>query len=147
MESYKGRQLADVIGSAGSMVLFMIFSVCMLIIISSAASAYERISSNYSETFNSSAAVRYISNKIRSSDKCELSEDGGVILYSGDVVCRIWCEEGGIFEKTASLRIPDTDGGDRIFSADSISVSDDGELYRISVSSGGESFEALLGRG
>lgn len=145
MDSYKGKNLADTVSTAGSMVLFLLFAVCMLIIIATAAGAYSRIRSSFSGTFNTSAAIRYISNKIRSCDECEIAEDS-IILRSESISCIIWCENGGLYEKSFLGDIPEKSGGDKVFDADSLEISDDGELYSISVTCGSDSRSAKLRR-
>ncbi len=146
MEGYKGKNLSDTVTAAGSMILFLIFTACMLIIIAAASAAYSRISDSFGGTFNSSAAVKYVSNKIRSFGGCEASGDG-ILLCSGETYCLIWCENGGIYEKTSVGSVPVQSGGDKIFEADSLVFSEKDGLYSISVSSGGKSFGVLLRKG
>lgn len=145
MDSYKGKNLSDTVSTAGSMILFLLFAVCMLIIIATAAGTYSRIRSSFSGTFNTSAAIRYISNKMRSSDECEITEDC-VILRSESISSIIWCENGGLYEKSFFGDTPEKSGGDKVFDADSLEVSENGELYSISVSCGNESRSAMLRR-
>lgn len=145
MDSYKGKNLSDTVSTAGSMILFLLFAVCMLIIIATAAGTYSRIRSSFSGTFNTSAAIRYISNKIRSSNECEITEDC-IILRSESISCIIWCENGGLYEKSFFGDTPEKSGGDKVFDADSLEVSENGELYSISVSCGNESRSAMLRR-
>lgn len=145
MDSYKGKNLSDTVSTAGSMILFLLFAVCMLIIIATAAGTYSRIRSSFSGTFNTSAAIRYISNKIRSSNECEITEDY-VILRSESISCIIWCENGGLYEKSFFGDTPEKSGGDKVFDADSLEISENGELYSIYVSCGNESRSAILRR-
>lgn len=145
MDSYKGKNLADTVSTAGSMILFLLFAVCMLIIIATAAGTYSRIRSSFSGTFNTSAALRYVSNKIRSCDECEITEDS-IILRSESISCIIWCENGGIYEKSFWEDLPERSGGDKVFDADSLEVSENGELYSISVSCGNDSRSVMLRR-
>ena len=47
------------------MILFVLFAVCSLIIVAAGVSTYKRISDNFDNTFATSAAVSYVTNKIR----------------------------------------------------------------------------------
>ena len=88
--SAESKRLGETVSSAASMTLFLIFAVCCLIIISVAATAYGRISQNYENTFDSTAAVRYITNKIRACGEAEIVSESELLLrdsgYSTDGV-------------------------------------------------------------
>ena len=138
------KRLSDTISSAGSMTLFLLFAVCCLIIISAAASAYGRISSNYEDTFNSAAAVKYVTNKLRASSGAEIPDSGKLILY-GDGYKTVIYENGGtIYERLfPDGREISFDGGEAVFRAEGFSVSEIGEgLISVSaVGSDGEVFK------
>ncbi|MCH5194430.1 MAG: hypothetical protein J1F11_10745 [Oscillospiraceae bacterium] len=137
MNRLGSKQLTETISSAGSMVLFLIFTVSCLIIISVAASAYGRISENYDDTFNSAAAVRYVTNKLRSCESAEVLQNGDIILYFSGYKTIIY-ERGGILYERL---FPDAaevtaEGGEAVFHAENYSA----ELYGnglISVSASG----------
>lgn len=142
MNSPDSKRLSDTISSAASMTLFLFFTVCCLIIISAAVSAYGRISSNYEDTFNSAAAVRYVTNKLRSCDGAEVSENG-LILYD-EGFCTVIYESGGtVYERLfPEGREISFDGGEAVFKAEGYSVTDcGGGLLQISAKgSGGDVF-------
>lgn len=147
MRDYKGRTLADTASAVGSMLLFVLFAVCMLMAVAVAADTYSRIKSGYQQSFGAAASIKYISNKLRASDSVTLLENGAAI-ESGGAVSVIYCEDGALYEKN---ELPGGDlspeGGDRISQADGLSITECGGLYEITVGSGSESCSALVRRG
>lgn len=143
MENYKGKSLADTVSSAGSMFLFLLFSVCMLVIIVTASFTYSKISNNFNSTFNTSAVIRYVSNRMRSADSVEVREDG-IVLYSDGISVLIWCNNGEIFERSFSGDVPKASGGDKIFEADRLEVTEKDGVYEITVQKGEDIRTALL---
>ena len=146
MRSLLGRKLADSVNSVGSMILFLLFAVCSLIIVAAGVSTYSRISDNYSSTFSSSAAVRYVTNKIRGADSVVLSEDWtGLTVYNGDTACVIMNTDSGLAEKTLrSGSEVEYTGGDMIFPGVRMIVEEDGSgIYSITVMSGRRTYSAL----
>lgn len=141
MKNYRSRDLSDTIGTVGSMLLFLLFAGCMLMIIVTAAGAYSRISTSFNKTFGTSASLRYISNKIKSSESAEIINGGsGIVLRSGGIAQIIYFENGALYEKPVSADSEITaSGGERIFELGALSVSEDEGLYRIDASCGGES--------
>ncbi|MBQ9947957.1 MAG: DUF4860 domain-containing protein [Oscillospiraceae bacterium] len=146
MNKYKGKGLADIVRTASSMLLFLLFTGCMLIIIAAAASTYSRITRGFDSTFNTSAAVRYISNKIRSGDSCEIIENGnGIAINDSGLICVIYCNGEGIYEKNISEGSPLTaQGGDKIFDISDIEITSDNDTYRITVSHGEETASSMI---
>lgn len=123
MNRVDSRRLSDTVSSAASMVLFLFFAVCCLIIIAVAASAYERISSNYDDTFNSAAAVRYVTNKLRACDSAEIRENNVIVLPDSGYSTVIYEKNGILYESL----VPDgkeiiPDGGEAVFEAPGFSV-------------------------
>lgn len=144
MNNYKNKSLADVVRTASSMLLFLIFTVCMLVIIALAANTYSRITQSFDSTFNTSAAVRYISNKIKNADSVELS-DGVISAKNGGIVSVIYCGNGGIYEKNISASADIiTEGGEKIFDTAYFTVTLSEGLYHIDVTHGGESSSAII---
>ncbi|MBQ3843274.1 MAG: hypothetical protein II820_11375 [Ruminiclostridium sp.] len=145
MKSFKGRRLADSVSSVGSMILFLIFASCSLIIIAAGASTYSRISDNVHNTFSASTAVKYVTNKIRGSDRVVVEPDGhGLAVYDGEIVCAIMSDGNDIAERSGMAEAYiDYVGGDVIFQNSRllVEVRDDG-MYRIAVMSGHEWCEA-----
>ena len=138
MNKMGSRQLTDTISSAGSMVLFLIFTVCCLIIISVAASAYGRISENYDDTFNSAAAVRYVTNKLRSCESAEIRPNGDIILYFSGYKTVIYERSGVLYERLFPAAAEVTaEGGEAVFRAEKYSVELCGNDL-VSVSAAGE---------
>ena len=139
MRSLLGKKLADSVSSVGSMILFLLFAACSLIMIAAGASTYARISASFDDTFGSSAAARYVTNKIRSGDSAVIGLDGrAVSVYSGDTVCVISTGSEGVTERV--MRAEDTvdySKGDVIFPGTSLYLTDEGEgLYSMTISSG-----------
>ena len=145
MNKLGSRQLTDTVSSAGSMVLFLIFTVSCLIIISVAASAYGRISENYEDTFNSAAAVRYVTNKLRSCESAEVSARGDIILYFSGYKTIIYERSGVLYERLfPEAAEVSPEGGEAVFRAENYSAEYYGNgLISISASGGsGDNFTA-----
>ncbi len=145
MKKYQSGSTSDAIRTAASMLLFLIFAASMLVIIATAASTYSRISAGFDSSLNTSAAVRYISNKIRNSDNVTIL-DSGVAAESGGIISVISFKNGGIYEKniSASAEIT-TEGGEKIFSAEELKITLSDGLYHINITNGGEQLSALIG--
>ena len=88
------RRFAETVSSAAGMTLFLIFAVCCLIMITVAASAYKRIDDSYSEVFNSTAAVRYVSNKLHACESAELISDKELLIKNGGFSTLIYERDG-----------------------------------------------------
>lgn len=135
MKNYKNRSLGDMISTVASMLLFLIFAGCLLMIISIAAGTYNRISNNFDKTFGTSATLRYISNKVKNSESAEIVEKGtAVYLRSGELINIIYFENGALYEKNISTdEEPSTGDGDKLFDLGSMNISDNGGLLKITV--------------
>ena len=145
MNRAESRRLTDTVSSAGSMVLFLFFAVCCLIIIAVAASAYSRISQNYDDTFNSAAAERYVTNKLRACDSAEILPGGEIVLSEGGYKTIIYESGGTIYERLfpAGQEVS-PEGGEAVFDAEGYSVTYyGGGLASVSAESrGGQVFTA-----
>ncbi len=149
MKKYRNKTLSDTVSTIGSMLLFLMFAGCLLMIIAVAAGTYSRISSNFDKTFGSSASLRYISNKLKSCDSAEIVRQGsGIVLRSDGIFDGIYVGDNGLYEKTV---MSDTDigfsGGDRIFELNGMTVSDLGNLYKITVVFNGGENSTLIRKG
>ncbi len=145
MNTADTKRLSETVSAAGSLVLFLIFTVCCLVIITVAATAYKRISENYDNTFNSAAAVRYVTNKLRSCDRSEITENGDILLESDGSKTLIYERDGVLYERLfASDREAVPEGGEAVFSAKNFDVEDcGGGLAKISAAGAeGEKFTA-----
>lgn len=139
MKKYNRKSLGDVISTAASMLLFLLFAVCLLLMIAVAAGTYSRISTNFDKTFGLSASLRYISNKIKSADSAEVAENGkGIRLTTGDSVDMIYFSNGELFEKNMDNGDDGFDG-ESIFELSDMSVSEADGLFKISITMNGES--------
>ena len=140
MKTLLGRRLANSVSSVGSMMLFLLFAACSLIMISVGAATYSRISDSFRGSFSSSAAVRYVTNKIRSGDRVTVEDGGkGLAVYNGDTVCVIMSEDGGIGERNVRAEAYfDYVGGDMIFTDTTLSVTEEDGLYIITAAAAGE---------
>lgn len=139
------KRVAETVGSAASMTLFLIFAVCCLIIITVAASAYERINGSYEAVFNSTAAVRYVSNKLHACDSAELISEKELLIKNDGFSILIYEQDGTLYERLfpADAEIK-AESGEQLFSVGSFSVKTDGVCFVIRVSgTDGESFETL----
>lgn len=149
MKGSNGSSAARVLNTVASLLLFLVFTVCMLIIIGAAAGTYSRISSGYERVYGSAAAIRYISNKIRSADSVEIIEGGsGIIAESGRMCSVIYEESGCLYEKSIAVDGDrNASGGEQVLDIDSIRITDIGEMYEISVTQGTSSSVVLLRKG
>lgn len=122
------------------MLLFLLFTGCLLMMIVVAAGTYSRISTNFDKTFGSSASLRYISNKIKSSESARIAENGSVLyLLDGEILDVIYFRNGALYEKSVAADTePVLEGGDRLFELGDINVSEQGSLLKITVSFNGE---------
>lgn len=136
-------RLAETVSSATSMTLFLIFSVCCLIIIAVAASAYGRISGNYDSTFNSAAAVRYITNKIRACESAEVISESELLLTNSGYSTVIYHDGGAVLERLfAEGDEPVSSGGEKMFETEKLTVVNANGLIKITAEDGGHSFTA-----
>jgi len=138
-----------ILNTAASLLLFLIFAVCILIIIGTASGTYNRINDGYNEIYGSAASTRYLSNKIRAADSCTIIEDGsGIALTSGGLLSVIYTRDGGLYEKSAAAGSEIVaDGGDMIFGLDSLLIEETDSLYRIEVTVDGSSSHILVRKG
>ena len=140
------RRLAETVSSAAGMTLFLIFAVCCLIMITVAASAYKRIDDSYSEVFNSTAVVRYVSNKLHACESAELISDKELLIKKNSGFSTLIYERDGVlyerlFPEDAEIK---AESGEQLFTVGDFSVKMDGELIAVSVrSENGESFRTL----
>lgn len=141
MKNYNEKNLGDVISTAASMLLFLLFAVCLLLMIAVAAGTYSRISTNFDKTFGLSASLRYISNKVKSADSAEIAENGkGIRLTTGASVDMIYYSGGVLLEKNMDNGADNDEfDGERIFEISDMSVSETDGLFRISVTINEES--------
>lgn len=141
-------RLAETVSSAASMTLFLIFSVCCLIIIAVAASAYGRISGNYDSTFNSAAAVRYITNKIRASESAEVLSESELLLTDSGYATLIYHDGGAVFERlfpdedSLKNEVSLSEGGERMFGAEKLVIEKTGGMIKVTAEDGVHSFTA-----
>ena len=146
---YRVRSLADTASAVGSMLLFVLFALCMLMAVAVAADTYGRIKSGYQQSFGTVTSMKYISNKLRSADNVTIFEDGtAAAVESGGMVSVIYCGSDGLYEKnSAADDLVSADGGDRISAIDSMLITERDGLYEITVRSGGESSSMLVRKG
>lgn len=149
MKRYQSKDMSETIGTIGSMLLFLLFAGCMLMIIVVAAGTYSRISTNFNKTFGTAASLRYVSNKIRASESAEIINDGsGLVLRSGGIAEIIYFEDGALYEKmVAADDIISADGGEKIFNLKELSVSESGGSYKITAAMGNDKNSTFVRRG
>ena len=76
MKDHRARSMGDTASAVGSMLLFVLFAVCMLMAVAVAADTYSRIKTGYQQSFGTAASIKYISNKLRAAENVTLLEDG-----------------------------------------------------------------------
>ncbi len=149
MRSFKHSGSGAVMNTVASLFLFFVFTLCMIIIIGAGAGIYSRISNGYETTYGSAAAVRYVSNKIKAADSCEIIEDGkGIALISGNILSVIYSGGGGLYEKTLSFGSEITaEGGDVVVKSADMLVSETDKMYKIAISCGDDDFSVFIRKG
>ena len=78
MKDHRARSMGDTASAVGSMLLFVLFAVCMLMAVAVAADTYSRIKTGYQQSFGTAASIKYISNKLRAAENVTLLEDGSL---------------------------------------------------------------------
>ena len=149
MKDHRARSMGDTASAVGSMLLFVLFAVCMLMGVAVAADTYSRIKTGYQQSFGTAASIKYISNKFRAAENVTLLDGGtAAAVESGDTVSVIYCGDGGLYEKNT---VPGgeltADGGELISVADSLDISVHDGLYEITVWSGASSSVILVRKG
>lgn len=149
MNGIKYKSTSRVLNTAASLLLFLVFAICMIVIIGAGAGIYSRITGGYETTYGSSAAIKYVSNKIRAADSCEIIENGrGIAVTDGGITCVIYSGGGGIYEKSIPAEAAVTaEGGELVVETDRMTVSEREGLYEISVTCGGSSSSVLVRKG
>lgn len=139
MKNYKKRNMSDTVGTIGSMLLFLLFAGCLLMIIAVAAQTYSRLSTNFDKSFGSSASLRYISNKIKNANTAEIVEEDVLCLKYDDMMELVFFKNGALYEKCVGIDSEIvTEGGDKIFELSDMKVFDKGNLIKITVLLNGE---------
>lgn len=142
----RGRTMADTASAVGSMLLFVLFAICMLMAVAVAADTYGRIKNGYQQSLGTAASMKYVSNKLRSADSVTLL-DSGAAVENGGMISVIYCD-GGLYEKSAASGDDiSPSGGDRISDIDSMSITEHDGLYEITVVSGGQTSTMLVRKG
>ena len=149
MKDHRARSMGDTASAVGSMLLFVLFAVCMLMAVAVAADTYSRIKTGYQQSFGTAASIKYISNKLRAAENVTLLEDGSAAaIESAGTVSVIYCVDGGLYEKNT---VPGgeltADGGELISAASSLEFSEHDGLYEITVGSGSSSSVILVRKG
>lgn len=143
MNGFASKRLTETVSSAASMTLFLIFSVCCLVIITVAASAYGRISDNYDNTFNAAASVRYTTNKIRACGEAEVVSESEIILSGDGYFTVIYYSDDAVRERLfPDGDAPEASGGEIMFSVEKFSIEEEDGLIRVTAEDGGDLFTA-----
>ena len=149
MKDIRKKIMGNSVSSVASMLLFLLFTVCMLLIIAAAAGSYNRISTNRDKGFGISTSLHYIGNKIKSAESVEIINNGkGLILRNGDIADVIYFQENGLYEN--SVLNSDTlnyEDGEKIFTLDEFEIVEQEGLYKVSVKSGSEKNFVLIREG
>lgn len=138
MKTLWGKKLAGSVSSVGSMILFLMFAAFSLVMISVGAATYSRISDSYRDSFSSTAAVRYVTNKIRGGERAVVENNGnGIAVYSGEMVCVIMTDNDNIGERNArASSYVDYAGGDVIFPGTELAIGEHDGVFEIVAISG-----------
>lgn len=147
MGAFKRNGTANSLSTIAGMLLFLLFTVCIIVMIGAAAGTYSRITKGHETTYGTSASIRYISNKIRSCDSCEIADDR-ILICTGNTVSVIYCQGGGLYEKnTAADKDTTASGGSMILELDTLTVTETDGLYSITVGCDGSTVTAYIRKG
>ncbi len=149
MGFFKKTGSSGVLNTVAGLLLFLLFAICSLVIIGAGAGVYSRIQAGHESTYGSSVSISYVTNKIRACDSAEIISGGsGIVLTDGGMKTVFYQENGALYEKSgAADKEIAPSGGDKISDIDSLSVTEQDGLYKISVGCGGESTTALVRKG
>lgn len=149
MKILNNTRVTGVLNTVASLLLFLMFTVCMLVVIGAGAGIYSRINKSYETTYGSAAAIRYVSNKIKASDSCEIIENGkGIVFENDNLMFIIYEGTDGIYEKNLPVGSEIiTDGGNVVVENTGMTVSDNGDLYEISVNCSGDNIKMFVRKG
>ena len=143
------------------LLLFAVFSVCILSLLLTGANVYQKIVQRDQEAFDRRTAVQYLEMRVHQSDRIgsihpgsfdgELSEEGDTLLLTEDIgglvlVTRIYCLDGHLRElygiSDAELS---PEAGEEVAEAQSVSFSLKGKRLRISLTDeNGENREIIM---
>lgn len=149
MKIMNNTRVTGVLNTVASLLLFLMFAVCMLFVIGAGAGIYSRINKSYEMTYSTVSAVRYVSNKIKSSDTCEIIDSGkGIALENGNILCIIYEGSEGLYEKNLPVGSEITaDGGNVVVENVGMTVCESSGMYEISVSSSLDNIKTLVRKG
>lgn len=149
MKKYQSKDLSETIGTIGSMLLFLLFAGCMLMIIVVAAGTYSRISTNFNKTFGTTASLRYISNKIKAADSVEIVNGGSaIVLKNGGIGEIIYFEDGALYERLSSAADDIlAEGGEKIFGLSELNITESDGFYKITAAFGSEKNYTFVRKG
>ena len=142
------------------LLLFGVFAVCILVVLLSGTSVYDRLTRRDEAVFDSRSAVQYLATRVHQAENADavslrIGEDGGAVLCIrqayGDEMYEtlLYCREGWLFELfEESGADVDTFAGEKILPVESLAGSYDNGLLTLSIKDvNGEQQVVLLLRG
>ena len=142
------------------LLLFGVFAVCILVVLLSGTSVYDRLTRRDEAVFDSRSAVQYLATRVHQAENADavslrIGEDGGAVLCIrqtyGDEMYEtlLYCREGWLFELfEESGADVDTFAGEKILPVESLAGSFDNGLLTLSIKDeNGEQQVVLLLRG
>ncbi len=142
------------------LLLFGVFAVCILVVLLSGTSVYDRLTRRDEAAFDSRSAVQYLATRVHQAENADavslrIGEDGGAVLCIrqtyGDEMYEtlLYCREGWLcelFEESGAD--VDTFAGEKILPVESLAGSYDNGLLTLSIKDeNGEQQVVLLLRG
>ena len=142
------------------LLLFGVFAVCILVVLLSGTSVYDRLTRRDEAVFDSRSAVQYLATRVHQAENADavslrIGEDGGAVLCIrqayGDEMYEtlLYCREGWLcelFEESGAD--VDTVAGEKILPVESLAGSFDNGLLTLSIKDeNGEQQVVLLLRG
>ena len=142
------------------LLLFGVFAVCILVVLLSGTSVYDRLTRRDEAAFDSRSAVQYLATRVHQAENADAvslrtGEDGGAVLCIrqayGDEMYEtlLYCREGWLcelFEESGAD--VDTVAGEKILPVESLAGSFDTGLLTLSIKDeNGEQQVVLLLRG
>lgn len=136
----KQRSSQHHIDTLVALLLFGVFSVCVLAVLLTGADAYRRLTRRDQLAFDSRTCTQYVATRVRQSDSLDsisVEDFEGVdalVLGDGEYVTRVYCYDGKLMELYSAREDPLTpDAGEAIMDLDWLEMSLSDGLLKLQV--------------
>ena len=143
----KKRPIRHQIDGLIALLLFGVFSVCILAVLLTGADAYRRLTDRDQAAFDRRTTLQYIATRVRQADRADGGRVSALVFDDRDgYVTRVYCWNGSIMELYAEEALDLTlEAGEPVMEAEAVEFSmEDG---RLRISSGEDSLILSLRSG